>query len=245
MGVLLISSHSYKGFTLVEISIVMIIIGLLIGGTFGGIKLVENMQVNRTIQDLKGFESAALQFRDTFNRLPGDISNPAVRLPNCSSSPCSTGGNGNRLIDITTNWDDPLTSTDERFTIWHHLVAADLLSAEIQPTTSLTFGEGQPTAAIGGGMRVTSHTGFFHSTATRRLDRTIMIAGTSDPSAIPYTTAAGATCLKVGSIDRKIDDGLVYDGKFVSWCSATTNWTTDTYDASIPYGMGVYDLQGF
>ena len=42
-----------NGFTLVEISIVMIIIGLLIGGTFGGVKLVENMRVNRTVQDLK------------------------------------------------------------------------------------------------------------------------------------------------------------------------------------------------
>ena len=51
------------GFTLVEISIVMIIIGLLIGGTFGGMKLIENMQVNKTVQDLKSIESAALLSR--------------------------------------------------------------------------------------------------------------------------------------------------------------------------------------
>ena len=81
-------SQNLHGFTLVEISIVMIIIGLLIGGTFGGMKLIENMQVNKTVQDLKAIESAALTFKSTFGRLPGDMPNTASRLPNCSAAPC-------------------------------------------------------------------------------------------------------------------------------------------------------------
>lgn len=81
-------AHNKKlnGFTLVEISIVMIIIGLLIGGTFGGMKLIENMQVIKTVQDLKAIESAALTFKDTYGRLPGDMPNTAARLPTAPST---------------------------------------------------------------------------------------------------------------------------------------------------------------
>ena len=81
---------SYKendyGFTLVEISIVMIIIGLLIGGTFGGMKLVEISEVSRTIRDLKAIDSSALTFKDTFGRLPGDIVSPRLRTHSQNST---------------------------------------------------------------------------------------------------------------------------------------------------------------
>ncbi|NJS13390.1 MAG: prepilin-type N-terminal cleavage/methylation domain-containing protein [Sphingopyxis sp.] len=96
------------GFTLVEISIVMIIIGLLIGGTFGGMKLIENMQVNKTVQDLKAIESAALTFRDSYGRLPGDLANSATRLPSCTVAPCATGGNGDRRLDSAIGHNDAI-----------------------------------------------------------------------------------------------------------------------------------------
>lgn len=44
----------------------MIIIGLLIGGTFGGMKLIENMQVNRSIREMKSYESGADYIQKTF-----------------------------------------------------------------------------------------------------------------------------------------------------------------------------------
>jgi prepilin-type N-terminal cleavage/methylation domain-containing protein len=89
MRKLYFSSLRYqKGFTLVELAIVMIVIGLLIGGIFSGLRLIENAQISKTIQDLKSIESAALTFRDTYGRLPGDLRNPAVRLVNCTVAPC-------------------------------------------------------------------------------------------------------------------------------------------------------------
>lgn len=126
-----------NGFTLVEISIVMIIIGLLISGTFGGMKLIENMQINKTVQDVKAIESAALTFKDTYGRLPGDTVNPAARLPNCTVAPCATGGNGNRSLDNISNTWEALTPASERFTFWHHLTTADLISISVKPTTNV------------------------------------------------------------------------------------------------------------
>ena len=148
--------QNQDGFTLVEISIVMIIIGLLIGGTFGGMKLIENMQVNKTVQDLKSIESAALTFKDTYGRLPGDIVNPAARLPNCTVAPCATGGNSDRILDVTmiADSDSAITTSSERFVFWHHLQAANLLSMNFRNIASTNFGEGQPDAPIGGGYRI-------------------------------------------------------------------------------------------
>ncbi len=105
-----------QGFTLVEISIVMIIIGLLIGGTFGGMRLIENANVQKAVRDLKAIESSALTFKDTFGRLPGDIVNPTARLPNCTIAPCATTGNGNRIIGPTNHHGTTITNTDENYT---------------------------------------------------------------------------------------------------------------------------------
>jgi prepilin-type N-terminal cleavage/methylation domain-containing protein len=234
-----------NGFTLVEISIVMIIIGLLIGGTFGGMKLIENMQVNKTVQDLKAIESAALTFKDTYGRLPGDIVNPAARLPNCSVAPCATGGNGNRRIDNIVWWAEEISATDERFAIWSHLEASGLLSMGTKNTIDMSFGEGQPDSPIGGGYRMSVHNGAFHSPLTRSLSGAIMILGSTIPSAFLVGGAVDvASCAQLASIDQKIDDALVFDGVFQSWCSPTTNFTTDIYAPS-GTNKAVYDLKGF
>jgi prepilin-type N-terminal cleavage/methylation domain-containing protein len=63
-----------KGFTLVEIAIVMMIIGLLIGGVFGGKRLLETARAQKTIGDLKSIESSTLVFRDTYRGVYQEIS---------------------------------------------------------------------------------------------------------------------------------------------------------------------------
>ena len=235
-------STNQDGFTLVEISIVMIIIGLLIGGTFGGMKLIENMQVNKTVQDLKAIESAALTFKSTFGRLPGDLPNTASRLPNCSAAPCATGGNGNRRIENTpVGWTGTLTVGDERFTFWSHLQAADLLSVGTKNVLDLNFGEGQPDAPIGGGYRMVE-TNFVWTYGRRFLGSGIFITNYS--SLGPNTDYANFPCSILASIDRKMDDGKPCDGLAEgSFCSSAPS-VNALYEPSLN-GMFIYDLQGF
>lgn len=96
------------GFTLVEVSIAMIIIGLLIGGTIGGAQLIWTAQVQKETQELKNIESAILTFKNIYRRLPGDIPNPSAVLSDCTDTPCATGGNGNRSLD-SASWGEALT----------------------------------------------------------------------------------------------------------------------------------------
>ena len=234
--------ENQDGFTLVEISIVMIIIGLLIGGTFGGMKLIENMQVNKTVQDLKAVESAALTFKDTYGRLPGDITNPATRLPNCTSAPCSTAGNGNRVIGgAGTAW-NPTTATDENFTFWHHLQAADSLAFGTKNTLDMNFGEGQPSSPIDGGYRVADYDGVL--TVCGRRWRGAMAMITSEPSGNATGVPARLSCSSLRGVDSKIDDGMALEGSFVAgWgCDPATCVDTWTMNAQ---GIGLYDFKGF
>lgn len=232
------------GFTLVEISIVMIIIGLLIGGTFGGMKLIENMQVNKTIQDLKALEGAALTFRNTYGRLPGDMANTATRLPNCASAPCSTGGNGDRTIDGNLHVNDPITVTSERFTFWHHLLAADLITMGIKPTTDMAFGEGQPEMAFGGGARVSWRNATLFGVAGAHVFSGATLSSYLDPSG-PFTaTDQPVLCSALSSADRKMDDGLHFTGNFTSgYCNLTG--TADSGYENTGDGVMLYDFRGF
>lgn len=209
-----------NGFTLVELSIVMIIIGLLIGGVFGGMRLVENAQVTKTVQDLSSTTAAALTFRDKYGRLPGDLRNAATRLPSCTSSPCSVSGNGDRVIGGHGHDGSTLTITDERFVFWHHLAAANLLQS-VKPINDLAFGEGQPEIAIGGGLRLMGRLNGDDVIIPGNPRTGHILVATIEPSAT-YTPATHdlwnyMKCTQVANIDRKIDDGLPLVGKLYSW----------------------------
>ena len=215
--------ENQDGFTLVEISIVMIIIGLLIGGTFGGMKLIENMQVNKTVQDLKSFDAAGITFRDVYGRLPGDLTNPSVRLPNCTAAPCSTGGNGNRSVGRG-DW-LAIVSTDEEFTFWHHLQAANLITG-VQPTTSMEFGEGQPESPLDGGYRMVGRMATVWASAQNRH----LLWGGAKPSGSfgTYTPEQDSLkCSELFSLDSKIDDSLPKSGKVNAAGSCTSSTATD------------------
>lgn len=223
------------GFTLVEISIVMIIIGLLIGGIFGGMKLVDNANIQKTVQDLKSIESATLTFKDTYRRLPGDITNPSTVLPYCTDAPCSTGGNGDRAINNVASWNEVLTATMEKFTFWHHLRASNLLQmGEFQNTTTLGFGDGEPAAPAGGGYRVINYGNTaFPGPSTRPTDRTLVFWTNIDGNGVPSAGYTSFNCGLIRAIDQKMDDGAPYSGIATAWVCSDPYTATTTGASSL------------
>lgn len=62
-----------KGFTLVELSIVLVIIGLIVGGVLAGQALIQNARERAVISELQGYDVITNTFRDRFGALPGDL----------------------------------------------------------------------------------------------------------------------------------------------------------------------------
>lgn len=87
-----------KGFTLVELAISLMIIGLLIAGILKGSEIIDNARNVQLTRQLKGYETAVAAFRSMYEALPGDMLLPAEKLPGCTAAPCSTEGDGNDLL---------------------------------------------------------------------------------------------------------------------------------------------------
>lgn len=76
-----------QGFTLVELAVVMITIGVLIVGILKGQEIITNGKVTATAAQIRGYDTAAIAFMDLYNEMPGTIRAAGRKLPNCAGIP--------------------------------------------------------------------------------------------------------------------------------------------------------------
>ena len=87
------------GFTLVEIAIVLVIIGLLIGGVLKGQELIYNQKVKSTYDAYRQYTAAMYGYQDRYKALPGDDANATTRgVQVAAGDPAIVNGNGNGVI---------------------------------------------------------------------------------------------------------------------------------------------------
>ncbi len=134
-----------SGFTLVEIAIVLVIIGLLLGGVLKGQELINSAKVKSLANDFRITQTYIYGYQDKFKALPGDDIAAVAHL-GAGALP----GNGDGVIDG--EWRSS-TSTDESFRFWQHVRMANLASGPIDTTDTTTF---LPTNAEGGRLGITS-----------------------------------------------------------------------------------------
>lgn len=87
-----------SGFTLVEIAIVLVIVGLLLGGVLKGQELINNTKVKNTVNLMRGAQAAYNSYLDRFHAIPGDDLGASVRFPIAGAVPAATNGNGDGAI---------------------------------------------------------------------------------------------------------------------------------------------------
>lgn len=103
-----------QGFTLVEIAIVLVIIGLLLGGVLKGQEMIKSAKVKSQIQQIDGISAAFNTYQDKYGALPGDDANAAANTGVAGL----TAGSGNGSYN----------NTEGNRRVWEHLQAANLLT---------------------------------------------------------------------------------------------------------------------
>jgi prepilin-type N-terminal cleavage/methylation domain-containing protein len=135
-----------SGFTLVEIAIVLVIIGLLLGGILKGQELINSAKVKNIANDFRVIPTYVYAYQDKFRALPGD-DNAAITHVGATA----TNGNGNGVIEgaVFAAGNNP---TGEALQFWQQVRLANLASGPTD-TADATY---VPTNAVGGKISVSS-----------------------------------------------------------------------------------------
>lgn len=89
------SLKSVQGFTLIEIAIVLVIIGLILGGILNAQSVIRNAQTKDLIKAVNDMSAGAVQFRDRYGFWPGDLPNAVNHFPvTVPATTCNGNGNG-------------------------------------------------------------------------------------------------------------------------------------------------------
>lgn len=202
-------SSSTSGFTLVELSIVLVIIGLLVGGIMAGTYLVDAAANQAVIEEVGKYKTAASLFNEKYSGWPGDITNATTLWP--SASPAATNGNGNGRIEIT-----------ESSPGWQQLALAQMIPGNYNGSTTPVSKKNKDYY----GMEYSNSGAWASSLSGNML--IYYLSGTT-PTSGNYQ--GGLTQVDAASIDGKIDDGLPATGTTRAVVNATC-FTNNTYNQS-------------
>jgi prepilin-type N-terminal cleavage/methylation domain-containing protein len=188
------SRSRQQGFTLVEIAIVLVIIGLLLGGILKGQELITSARVRNIADQNSGVQAAYYGFVDRFRQVPGDWQqvNAVQAIPGVI-----TGGNGNGRLDAVGG-----NAWQEGLAVWEHLSRAGFIQG------AYVGGNAEPTAADANRAPRNAFNGFLmlfrsddyldtDATPTERLNLTLGVG-------IPVNV--------MRELDLKVDDGLPQSG---------------------------------
>ena len=149
-----------RGFTLVELAIVMTIIGLIIGAILQGKRIIENARVTAQIAQIDGVRAALAGFRDKYDQRPGDITNATLKIPNCTPANFCLNGNGDGQLGLdalpNNQWyiEDQSPLATERTQFWRHLLLADMI-AGVDTGNAVGWGQSHPPSTLGtGGLEI-------------------------------------------------------------------------------------------
>lgn len=235
-----------SGFTLVEIAIVLVIIGLLLGGILKGQELINSAKVRNLADQSSGIQAAYFGFIDRYRQVPGDwdvaqaaqgLGVPAAEL---------IGGNGNRRIDNTIG---------EAAAVWTQLARSQFLAGGFTPATAATVPNNEasyvtnrsaPVNAFNGSLILTRNSGYTGAAATRLnlhmgRDVPVNIARELDVKIDDGLPNTGVLRLTISA--TAIGGGVAFDGvEFVSQIASCTTAATATAASNVAGTNGATDI---
>jgi prepilin-type N-terminal cleavage/methylation domain-containing protein len=163
------------GFTLIEIAIVLVIIGLLLGGVLKGQELINNARVKSFANDFRNIPVYIYSYQDRFRAIPGDDQQANTHVAGVNATtPAGTLNNG----QINGAW-NTTTNTDESCLFWSHIRMANLGPGATTPACNAAGY--YPVNASGGQIGVQSSNGFTTITLPTPMTGTYVICSANIP----------------------------------------------------------------
>jgi prepilin-type N-terminal cleavage/methylation domain-containing protein len=191
-----------SGFTLVEIAIVLVIIGLLLGGVLKGQAMIESAKVKALANEMKAVQTAYYTYQDKFRAVPGDDALATTHLGATVQGVTilNPTGPANGLIDTGT-WIGAATPVagNESALFWMHTRAAGLMTGSAASGVATNSGGGAlgitrtsaiTTATMTGSQFVCS--GGIDGTLAAQLD-TVLDGGAPNTGSVQATAGAAIT----------------------------------------------------
>jgi prepilin-type N-terminal cleavage/methylation domain-containing protein len=211
-----------SGFTLIEIAIVLVIIGLLLGGVLKGQELINSAKVKNLASDFKNTALFIYSYQDKYHTLPGDDPLATNHVTGATTATTPAASIGNSRIDG--KWDSA-TNTDESFLFWQQVRLSGIVTGVTDTTDTIGY---RPRNTTGGLMGVTNSTAADLPIANLKGAYIICSAGvlgkfakqldialddgntaTGTMMAIPDQTTAGTVNI-AATATASVDDTLLY-----------------------------------
>ena len=251
-----------SGFSLVELSIVLVILGLLTGGILTGQSLIRAAELRKIVTDKDRIVAAVYTFRDQYLALPGDMPNATdfwgytgdCAAPSASGSGTQTcNGDGDGGVAVLTDSSD----YEEVFYFWKHLANAGLIEGRYS-------GVGSGTNSFSSGSYSNDVPNYRDADALPAAPFGYWFVGTSNESNIVLGNFAGfefvanhgnfmslthvdgtsfnnyvldLTPAEMWGMDKKIDDGKPATGKLLANRLFTCTTGSSATDASAEYAL--------
>ncbi len=236
-----------RGFTLIEMSVVLVIVGLIVGGIILGQSLIRQSQVSGTLADEQQYMHAMVQFQQKYNAMPGDFANATTywgasggsaatdnytytcyeAQAGTQASTATCNGDGNGQIAPGVNFSGlSYTNQDggEQFNVWKHLSNAGMIPGSYSgsnPTGGAVPGVNVPTSRLSASILTVSYVG--NSSAPGWEDGAVFFPGNYghviNVSSVGQTSYIYPlfTTAEALAIDTKYDDGMPATGNVMSY----------------------------
>lgn len=236
-----------RGFSLVELSIVLVILGLLTGGILAGQSLIRASQLRAVTSEFSRYKTAIGAFRDKYFMLPGDINNattfwtagtcPGTNANTTSPQGNTCNGDGDWAVEFS---EASSTTSNGVFRAWQHLAMAGLVEGSY---TGVSDNAGYSTAVASfttpniPSSKLSNAGWLFYYAGNVASDSTFYYAG-SYGNTFVYGAPAGLASLsnpvirpeEAWNLDTKLDDGKPATGSVVSFYTQNGTGATNCGD---------------
>lgn len=246
-----VSRKNQQAFSLVEISIVIVIVGLITGAIFIGLSLERSTEIRNYARDLSTYEAALLTFKDKFSAVPGDMNDATNKWgaaggsgsdTTCQNTPSSTeatcNGNGDFIMGTS------VVAMDETYRAWQHMKNAELLEGKFLGSThGATLGKllgdilpKSKMANVGYQFRTENKATLGWTNAPEGTTALLAIRAAAPISGPPMQLGAHSTSSQMlFKIDEKLDDSRPGTGKLFGVFTGSVNCFTSSDAALAAY----------